>query len=114
MGQLPNNLVLGQRVPTESSRCLNFGSISGRLREGDAKLEINRGRLEGGGGVDAHGVTAQVLVRSRRVERACNLRQTDMAINPIVIMRKKLTVLVNQLTPISYMKSEKPSLVSSW
>ena len=29
-------------------------------------------------------------------------------------MRKKLTVLVNQLTPISYMKSEKPSLVSSW
>ena len=40
--------------------------------------------------------------------------QLPGAKNPIVIMRKKLTVLVNQLTPISYMKSEKPSLVSSW
>ena len=40
--------------------------------------------------------------------------QLPGAKNPTVIMRKKLTVLVNQLTPISYMKSEKPSLVSSW
>ena len=71
-----NYLVLGQCVSTESSSCLNFGPISGRLQEGDAKFKIDRGRLEGGGGVDAHCVPSQVLVCCSRIERAGNLRRT--------------------------------------
>ena len=74
-----NHLVLGQCVPTERSSCLNFGPISGRLQEGDAKFKINRGRLEGGRGVDAHGVSSQVLVCCRRIERAGNLRKTRLS-----------------------------------
>ena len=74
-----NHLVLGQCVPTESSSCLNFGPISGRLQEGYAKFKIDRGRLEGGRGVDAHGVSSQVLVCCRRIERAGNLRQTRLS-----------------------------------
>ena len=73
--QITKYLVLGQRIATESGGCLNFGSISGRLKKWDAKLKINGGRLEGGGGVDAHCVPSQVLVGRRRIERAGNLRQ---------------------------------------
>ena len=73
--QMTKYLVLGQRITTESGGCLNFGSISGRLKKWDAKLKINGGRLEGGRGVDAHCVPSQVLVGRRRIERAGNLRQ---------------------------------------
>ena len=109
---MANYLVLGQRVSTESCGCLYFGSISGRLGEGDAKLKINGGRLEGGGGVDAHQAARQVLVGGSGVEGARDLWGKSYIC--IRCLEEKLTVLVNQLTPISYMKSEKPSLVSSW
>ena len=73
--QMTKYLVLCQRITTESGGCLNFGSISGRLKKWNAKLKINGGRLEGGGGVNAHLVPSQVPVRRRRVERTRNLGQ---------------------------------------
>jgi len=67
------HLVFDQTVPTQSGRCPHFGSIPRCLKEGDAKLKLDGGRLEGGGGVDAHGVSSQVLVCCCRVERTGNL-----------------------------------------
>merc|ERR1712018_643282 len=65
-------LILDQSIAIESSGCPNFGSISSRLIEGDSKLKVNGGGLEGGGSVDAHRVSAQVSVCSCWVERAGN------------------------------------------
>ena len=69
------HLVLDQAVSVESGRCPDVGSISGRLKEGNAKLKLDGGRLEGGRGVDAHLVPSQVPVRRRRVEGTRNLGQ---------------------------------------
>ena len=67
------HLVFDDTVSTQAGRCPNFGSVSGCLNKGDAELKLDGGGLEGGGGVDAHGVPSQVLVRSCRVERTGNL-----------------------------------------
>ena len=112
INQMTLHLVLGQRVPVESSSCLNLCAISSCFKEWFSKFEIDRSWLEGRGGVDAHQAARQVLVGGSRVEGARNLWGKSYIC--IRCLEEKLTVLVNQLTPISYMKSEKPSLVSSW
>ena len=73
INQMTLHLVLGQRVPVESSSCLNLCAISSCFKEWFSKFEIDRSWLEGGGGVDAHQAARQVLVGGSGVEGARNL-----------------------------------------